>query len=104
MARCGATATGGTSDDVGRTGVPSKCSDGNIFKQSNVVRAEALWGDAIAMPSSRDEVARWLALAAEARAVAAEMTEPAARAIMFKIAEGYENLARRAEGRQKNSS
>jgi hypothetical protein len=56
------------------------------------------------MPSSRDEVARWLALAAEARTVAAEMTDPAAHAIMLKIADGYENLARRAEERQKNSS
>jgi hypothetical protein len=56
------------------------------------------------MPSDKDEVARWLALAAEARQVAAEMTDPTARAIMLKIADGYENLARRAEGRGKHSS
>jgi hypothetical protein len=56
-------------------------------------------------PDGRDEVARWLALAAEARAVAAEeITDPTARAIMLKIAQGYENLARLAERRQKFSS
>jgi hypothetical protein len=42
-------------------------------------------------------------LAAEARAVAAEMTELQARLIMLKIAEGYERLARRAEARKKGS-
>lgn len=56
------------------------------------------------MPSEKDEVVLWLALAAEARQVAAEMTDPAARAIMLKIAEGYENLARRAERRGKHTS
>jgi hypothetical protein len=40
-------------------------------------------------------------LAAEANAVAEEMTDPRAREIMLKIAEGYERLARRAEARQK---
>ena len=56
------------------------------------------------MPSGKNEETRWLALAAEARAVAAEMTDPTARAIMIKIAQGYENLARLAEKRRKNSS
>jgi hypothetical protein len=56
------------------------------------------------MPSGKDEIIRWLALAAEARAISEEMTDPAARATMLKIAEGYENLARRAENRQKSSS
>jgi hypothetical protein len=52
------------------------------------------------MPSGRDDIARWLALAAEARAIAAEMTDPGARATMLKIAEGYENAARIAKKRQ----
>ncbi|MFZ1103412.1 MAG: hypothetical protein WAN86_11315 [Hyphomicrobiaceae bacterium] len=43
-------------------------------------------------------------MAAEARAVANEMTDPQARQIMLKIAEGYERLARRAEARKKTSS
>lgn len=51
------------------------------------------------MPPGKDEMSRWLALAAEARSVANETTDPAARAIMLKIAESYENLARRAEKR-----
>jgi hypothetical protein len=49
-------------------------------------------------------MARWLALAAEARAIAAEMTDPTARATMWKIAEGYENLTKLAEKRQKPTS
>jgi hypothetical protein len=56
------------------------------------------------MPSGKNEEARWLALAAEARAIAAEMTDPTARAIMIKIAQGYENMARLAEKRRKSSS
>jgi hypothetical protein len=56
------------------------------------------------MPSDKDDETRWLALAAEARAVAAEITDPTARAIMIKIAQGYENMARLSEKRRKNSS
>ena len=55
------------------------------------------------MPPDRDNPSRWWALAAEARAVASEMTDPQARQIMLKIAEGYERLARRAEARNKGS-
>jgi hypothetical protein len=65
------------------------------------MRVEAK-GDTAAMPS--EEIARWLALAAEARSVADELTDPTARAIMLKIAQGYENLARLAKSRQKSSS
>jgi hypothetical protein len=53
------------------------------------------------MPAGKDEEVRWLALAAWARATAEEMIDPHSREIMLKIAEGYENLARRAEKRQK---
>ncbi len=56
------------------------------------------------MPPDRDNPSRWWALAAEARAVAAEMTDPQARKIMLKIAEGYERLARRAEARKKDTN
>jgi hypothetical protein len=56
------------------------------------------------MPSGKDEETRWLALAAEARGVAAETTDPTARAVMIKIAQGYGNMARLAEKRRKNSS
>jgi len=52
------------------------------------------------MPSVNDEVVRWLALAAWARATAEEMADPDERDIMLKIAESYEDLARRAENRQ----
>jgi hypothetical protein len=56
------------------------------------------------MPSDRDNSpSRWWALAAEACAVAAEMTDPQTRQIMLKIAEGYERLARRARARDKSS-
>jgi hypothetical protein len=56
------------------------------------------------MAQDCDSPSRWWALAAEARAVAAEMTDPQARKVMLKIAEGYEHLARRAEARQKGST
>ena len=58
-------------------------------------------GELASMPPDRDNPSRWWALAAEARAVAAEMIDPQARQIMLKIAEGYERLARRAEARKK---
>lgn len=53
------------------------------------------------MPSDEYQAARWWALAAEARAIAAEMTDPAAKQIMLRIAEGYALLARHAAARQK---
>jgi hypothetical protein len=56
------------------------------------------------MPSDKDDIARWRALAAEAWAIAVEMTDLTARATMRKIAEGYQNLADIAEKRQKSSS
>jgi hypothetical protein len=56
------------------------------------------------MSTDCDNPSRWWALAAEARSVAAEMTDPQARNVMQKIAEGYERLARRAEARQKGSN
>jgi hypothetical protein len=54
-------------------------------------------------PDDSDNPSKWWALAAEARDVAAEMTDPQARKIMLKIAEGYERLARRARAREKGS-
>ena len=51
-------------------------------------------------PSQKDgKEAKWRALAAEARACAAEMAEPRARRIMQDIAEAYERLAQRAKNR-----
>ena len=50
------------------------------------------------MPSEIDVAEHWRALAAEARARADEMSDPEAKRIMLSIAEGYERLARRAEG------
>jgi hypothetical protein len=58
----------------------------------------------VAMPSGGDEVAHWLTLAAEARRVAAEMTDPAARLTLLKIAQAYERVARMVDERRKNSS
>jgi hypothetical protein len=53
------------------------------------------------MLSDEDGAARWRGMAAEARAVAAEMTDPEARQIMLSIAEAYDRLARYAEARKK---
>ena len=47
-----------------------------------------------------DDASRWRALAAEARRVAAEMTEREARQTMLEIAEGYERLAHYADARK----
>jgi hypothetical protein len=44
--------------------------------------------------------AKWRALAAEARARAAEMAEPPARRIMQEIAAAYESLAERTKVRK----
>jgi len=71
------------------------------FQVVNIARA---WGNVPIMPPDSESPSRWWALAAEARAVADEMTDPKAREIMLKIARGYERLARRAEARQKGSS
>jgi hypothetical protein len=43
------------------------------------------------------ESERWRALAAEALAVAREMTDPDAKAIMLEIAARYERLAKAAD-------
>lgn len=56
--------------------------------------------DRLDMPASSDGATRWRALAAETRAVAAEMNDPEARRIMLAIAEAYERLARYAESRK----
>ena len=54
------------------------------------------------MPSEKsDPAARWRVLAAEARAVAEEMTDPQARLILLTIARSYERLAERAQTRSK---
>jgi hypothetical protein len=50
------------------------------------------------MPS---RAAHWYALAAEARATAAKMTDPEAIAVMISIAEGYDKLAVREEKRSR---
>jgi hypothetical protein len=51
-----------------------------------------------------DDASRWRALAAEARRVAAEMSDPDSRRTMLLIAEGYDRLASSAEAREKSSS
>jgi hypothetical protein len=47
-----------------------------------------------------DRSARWIALAAEAREVADEMTDPEAKLVMLSIAQVYEALAERARERE----
>jgi hypothetical protein len=52
-------------------------------------------------PSQKDGAqAKWRALAAEARACAAEMAEPRAQRIMQDIAAAYESLAQVANARK----
>jgi hypothetical protein len=51
--------------------------------------------------SEGDDASRWRALAAEARRVAVEMTDPESRRTMLLIAEGYDRLAGFAEARKK---
>jgi hypothetical protein len=51
-----------------------------------------------------DDATRWRALAAEARLVAAAMTDPDSRENMLRIAALYERLARFAEARETKSS
>jgi hypothetical protein len=53
------------------------------------------------MPSDNSSD-QWRALAAEVRAIAAELRDPEAKRLMLKIAEAYERLARYAEARRKN--
>jgi hypothetical protein len=52
------------------------------------------------MPSEIDVAERWRSLAAEAHAIAVEMTDPEAKRIMLGIAAGYELLARHAQSRK----
>jgi hypothetical protein len=47
-----------------------------------------------------DPSARWSVLAAEAREVADEMTDPEAKLVMLSIAQVYEALAERARERE----
>ena len=54
---------------------------------------------AMSADDERDAV-HWRQLEAEARTIAATMTEPEPRRIMFFIAEGYKLLADRAEHRK----
>jgi hypothetical protein len=51
-----------------------------------------------------DMAEHWRKLAMGARAVVDELTDPDARRIMLRIAEGYELLTRRAEASEKNSN
>ena len=51
------------------------------------------------MPEDLDDVARWRSLAAEALALAAQMSDPASKQTMLSIALGYEHIAQRAERR-----
>jgi hypothetical protein len=52
------------------------------------------------MPPEADRPVRWRALAAEAFAVAEEMSDLVAKQIMLAIAEKYRELAERAERRR----
>ena len=53
------------------------------------------------MPSeTSDPSARWRVLAAEAREIADQMTDPEAKLIMLSIAQVYEHLALRADERR----
>ena len=49
---------------------------------------------------TNDQEERWRALAAEARATAAQMVDAEARRLMINIAAGYEHLADRAKARK----
>jgi hypothetical protein len=57
----------------------------------------------LSMSEGGDDASRWRALAADARRVAAEMTDPDAHRTMVFIAESYERLARFARIRKKSS-
>jgi hypothetical protein len=52
------------------------------------------------MTEDGDDAERWHKLAAETRAIAAEMTDPDAKRVMLFIAEGYKRLAEQAEARE----
>ena len=56
------------------------------------------------MPREADRPVHWRTLAAEAFAVAGEMTDPIARQIMLAIAEKYRELAERAEKRREKDN
>jgi hypothetical protein len=49
------------------------------------------------------EVEHWRALAAEALAFAAQLTDPVAKSMMVEIASGYEKLAKRAEALERDA-
>lgn len=49
--------------------------------------------------SPLNDPAHWRARAIEARAVADQLSDPVSKAMMLNVAEGYEQLARRAEER-----
>jgi hypothetical protein len=49
------------------------------------------------MPMSADDAAYWSCRAAEARAIAAQMTDPLSRTAMLALAARYERLANRIE-------
>ncbi len=49
----------------------------------------------------RDEASHWFARAADARKIAAELTDPVARRKMFAVAENYMKIAREAEARDR---
>lgn len=55
------------------------------------------------MQAKIDSAERWRELAEEARAVADKLTDPDAKQVMLRIAEGYELLIRRAKDRKKDS-
>jgi len=47
----------------------------------------------------RDEAAHWYSRAADARKIAADLTDPAARRKMLAVADNYMKIAREAEAR-----
>jgi len=49
----------------------------------------------------RDEAAHWYSRAADARKIAADLTDPAARRKMLAVADNYMKIAREAEARAK---
>jgi hypothetical protein len=49
----------------------------------------------------RDEAAHWYSRAADARKIATDLTDPAARRKMLAVADNYMKIAREAEARAK---
>ena len=56
------------------------------------------------MPRLIDDPEHWWSRAAEARAMAEQISDPEARRMMEGIAQTYDKLAARAEGRSKRKS